>query len=186
MHALETELKRYHCLNEAAAPDCAVFFGSDLFSGIPFGELSHNTGLDVPVYNRSIDGLSISEAERVINECVCRLNPSKVFVNLGEADLTAPDFDLKRFLTTYEWLLYTLNSRCHVKIFVVSILSDHPMTGAVNNGLRRLAAETGCTYVDISCAAGCSQPQLRIFDVIRRHLRSYPISISEAFGIAAV
>ena len=186
MSICTAEINRYHRLNQAARSGCAVFFGSGLFAGIPAGELARDLGPDTPVYNRSIAGLSIKEAEEALSECVCPLSPSKVFINLGETDLEQADFDAAAFLSAYEWLLYTLNSRLKGKsqLYLVSVLSARPMAAAVNEGLRRLAEETGCIYIDVTRAALSGHPEIRIFELIRPFLRDHMISFSDAFEIS--
>lgn len=186
MSICSDELKRYHRLNSAALIDSAVFFGSNCFAGIPVGELARDLDVDVPVYNRSIEGLALNEAEKAFEECIYPVSPAKLFVNLGETDLLRDDFETGAFLNAYEWLLYTMNSRLSGKtqIYIVSVLSENPMTQAVNEGLAKLAAETGCVYIDISRAASCENKEVRIFELLRRFLLDRKIRFSEAFRIA--
>lgn len=179
------ELNLYHRLNSVALSGCAVLFGSSRFAGIPFGELARDLGADTPVYNRSIDGLTLSDAEQALSECVYPLCPAKVFINLGEEDLKRPDFDIHSFLSAYEWIMYTLNSRLKGKtqLYIVSVLSAHPAAAAVNEGLERLANDTGCTYIDVTRAAACENTEIRIFEILRRFLRCHAIRFSDALQI---
>jgi len=184
----EMELKRYHRINGSVEPNCAVFFGSDTFSGIPVGELTHDEQVETPVYNRSIAGLRIREAEQVVKECVYELNPAKVFINLGENDIAADGFDEEQFITDYEWLLYNMNRQLQgrAQLYVVSVLSAHPMTMALNQKLQSMAEESGCVYVDVMRAINGDQLEVQIYDCIRKYLRSHAIGFAEAFRIAAV
>ena len=186
MSIRKSELNRYHRLTRAALSGCAVLFGSSCFAGIPVGELARDLGADAPVYNRSLDDLTLAEAEEAFAECVCPLQPDKVFINLGEADLAQSDFDPQRFLSAYEWLLYIMNNRLKGKtqIYLVSILSAHHAAAAVNEGLARLAEDTGCTYVDITRAAACENTEIRVFEMLRRFLRCHALHFSEAFQIS--
>jgi len=186
MSICKDELNRFHRLNGAAAPGCAVFFGSTCFAGIPVGELERDLGADAPVYNRSIPHLTIAEAEEALTECIYPLCPGRIFINLGEDDLPLPGFDASAFLSAYEWLLYLINSRLRgqAQICIVSILSAHPAAETVNAGLMKLAEETGCTYVDITRAAACENKEVRIFEMLRRFLRGHAIHFSEAFQIS--
>lgn len=183
MAILESELRRYNHLNSVAEPRSAVFFGADYFAAFPFNELKQDFSTDMPVYNRSIPGLLIRDAEAYLPECVYSLNPAKIFVNLGEADLLAEGFELQHFLSSYEWLLYTLHSRCHGRIHVVSVVSHHPMTEDLNAALRRLANEAGCEFIDITAAAECEQHEIRIFHQLRSHLHSRGFNFTDAFLI---
>lgn len=182
MAVLEAELTRFNHLNSISEAHGAVFFGSDCFAELPVGELARDFNIDLPVYNRSIEGLLIGEAEAALADCVYRLNPAKIFINLGDADLRQPDFSVEKFLSAYEWLLYTLHNRSEGRIYVVSVASDHPAAARVNEGIRRIAQETGCTYIDISAAARSEKREIRIFDLIKHYLREHPISFGDVFG----
>lgn len=183
MSALENELLLFSRLNSIAEPRCAVFFGSDCFANLPVCELSQDYSIDMPVYNRSVHGLRVENAEQYLSDCIYRLNPSKVFVNLGEADLNSPSFEMQRFLSAYEWLLYTLHSHCCGRIYVASIASEHPLAESVNHALRRLARNTGCDFIDITAAASDDDREIRIFECFRSYLHSRPISFADAFRL---
>lgn len=186
MNTLRSELDRFHRLNSAVQPGCAVLFGANRFANIPIGELARDLGADVPIYNRSIEGMTLKEADAALGECIYSLSPARIFINLGEEDLRKPDFDLHSFLSAYEWLLYTLNSHAKGKaqLYIVSILSSHPAAAAANDGLSRLAEETGCTYIDVTRAAAYENIEIRIFEILRCFLRGRAICFSEAFNLS--
>lgn len=183
MATLENELLHYSQLNSIAEPDCAVFFGSNCFASLPVSELKQDFCIDMPVYNRSIPSLRLDDAEKYLADCVYQLDPARIFVNLGDADLDSNPFDLHHFLSAYEWLLYTLHGHCRGRIYVVSVIADHPMTADVNNGLRKLALSAGCSFIDITAAARCEHSQIRIFEQFRSYLHANPISFADAFRI---
>lgn len=183
--AIEKELNKYHHLNGVAARNSVVFFGSDSFSKIPFTELSNSFSIDTPVYNRSINGLSIDNCEAVLRECIFELCPSKIFLNIGEEDIKKKDFDCEKFISTYEWLLYTVYTHCKGRIYVVSITGDSPKISYVNERLKKVAKSTGCKFIDITAAKEKSQvEELKIFDIIRCYLRSKNLSLTEIFSLA--
>lgn len=183
--AIKNELNKYHHLNGIAERNCIVCFGSDSFSKIPFTELSRSFSIDTPVYNRSINGLSIENCEEVLKECVYELCPSKVFLNIGEQDIERTDFDCEKFISTYEWLLYTMHTHCGGRIYVVSIAVDSPRASYVNEKLEKVAQNTGCKFIDISAPKEKSQvEELMIFDKIRYYLRSKNLTLSEIFNLA--
>lgn len=185
VNTMEKELNKYHHLNGIAESNSVVFFGSDSFSKIPVTELSNSFSIDIPVYNRSISGLSLDECEKALKECVYELRPSKIFLNIGEEDIKKKDFDCEKFISTYEWLLYTMHSHCKGRIYVVSIIGESPRTAYVNEKLRQVAKNTGCNYIDITTAKEKSQvEELKVFDIIRCYLRTKPISLTEIFSLA--
>lgn len=185
MHTLENELKKYHALNSMAKSNSVVFFGSDSFLKIPFTELSDSFSLDIPVYNRSIKGLSITNCEEVLKECIYELNPSKVFLNIGEEDIKKQDFNCEKFISTYEWLLYTVYTHCKGRIYVVSIAGNNSKTSYVNEKLKTIAVNTGCRFIDITAAKeGNVLNEVKAFDILRCYLRGKNISLTEIFSLA--
>lgn len=183
--AIKNELNKYHHLNGIAERNSVVCFGSDSFSKIPFTELSNSFSIDTPVYNRSITGLSIDDCEEALKECVFELSPSKIFLNIGEEDIKRKDFDCEKFISTYEWLLYTVHTNCKGRIYVVSITGDSSRVTYVNEKLRKVAQNTGCNFIDITKAKERNQvEELKIFDIIRYYLRSKNLSLTEIFSLA--
>ncbi|MBQ8526544.1 MAG: hypothetical protein IJ460_07510 [Clostridia bacterium] len=167
-------LNNYKTINSSAEKNAVVFFGADWLSGIPVAELARDAGIDAPVYNRSLSGLTLGEAEQAADTCVCSLQPDKVFINIGENDI-CEGFDKKEFAEKYEWLLYTLHSKCCCKIYILSIVNDK--FGAANGMLRAIAEKYGCEYVDIQ---DCRTSFRSFFSKVRFFLRKHPISFYEA------
>lgn len=181
---MERELNKYHHLNNVAENNGIVFFGSGSFLKIPFAELSQSFCIDKPVYNRSIEGLTLTECEKVLKECIFELSPSKIFLALGEEDIKKEDFDCEKFLSSYEWLLYTIHGECKGRIYIVSVIGDNPKISYVNQKLRQTAKNTGCSFIDISAVINSKQTELDIFEILRCRLRQRTISMTEAFSIA--
>lgn len=166
--------------NEFAKKNGVVLFGSTEFFKIPLNEFAQDFETDVPVYNRSIEGLRIEEVADVLDSCVFDLNPSKVFISFGEEDVECADFDSKRFIDKYQWILYNIHNRCRARIYIVSVLSLHPAAALVNDSLMKLAGETGCEFVNAAPAMKSGRPSLNIFGAIRPFMRNRPISFCEA------
>lgn len=177
----EKQLKRFGRLNTVAKANGAVFFGADFFSELPLNELAVDFGVEAPVYNRSVPGLSIFEAEQVLRDCIFELDPAKIFINIGDADLAQGLTDAKRFLSAYEWLLYTIHRNSRVKIYIVSVCSSNPLTDTINRGLLKIAENTGCTYVDIDRALHSENREVQSFKQMKFFLRDKPFTFADAF-----
>lgn len=184
MRNMDKELNKYHHFNNVAENNGIVFFGSDSFLNIPFAELSRSFCIDKPVYNRSIEGLTLKECEKALKECVFELSPSKIFLGIGEEDVKKEDFDCEKFLASYEWLLYTIHGGSKGRIYIVSIIGNDPKISYVNQKLSRIADSSGCSFIDISAAANSKQTELDIFEILRCRLRHRSISMTEAFTVA--
>lgn len=178
MSKFEDILLKYHKLNETSEKGGAVFFGADWLSEIPIAELAQGSEESTAVYNRSISGLSIKDAEKAVEECICRLNPCKVFISIGENDITSPDFSASEFAEKYEWLLYSINSKCNCSLYIMSLSNDK--SGAVNEMLKKLSEKHGCGYIDVN---DCKMSFPKFFSKIRFFLRNRPITFYEAMNI---
>lgn len=64
-----------------------VIFGSTYTKEFPFYELSQKYLFSNAIYNRSIKGLTLADAEEGIGSCVFEIKPSKLFLSLGEEDI---------------------------------------------------------------------------------------------------
>ena len=172
--------KKYAEMNQLANKGGVVFFGSDRMAEVPVCELGQSYKMQEALYNRSVPGVRIDELAEVLDACVIGLEPSKVFVNLGDADLCQAHLNLDEFIAKYEWLLYTIHTRTNAKIYVVSILADTPAARRVNARLKKLAAECGSVYVDVLQALDTDKPEIRMFELLKVHIRNRLISFSEA------
>lgn len=166
--------------NEVAKENGIVFFGSTYFEAVPVNELAQDFDTEVPVYNRSVSGLTIDKVQGLLDSCVLELNPSKVFICIGDEDIRKENFSLSDFMEAYQWMLYTLHNRCKAKIYIVSVMSPDPMAQTVNERLKKLAAETGCVYADTCAALKSDKSTLRFFSVLRYFMRNHPITFHEA------
>ena len=156
-------------------------FGGESFANIPFAELAESSGMDVAVHNRSIAGLHLAECADALEACVLAIHPEKVFLNLGEADLGG---DMDEAMEQYEWLLYTLHNRSRAKLYLTGVMQRSPSAKAFNTRLKALAAEDGCTFIDLASALESENAALRAFELMRSDMRLHPITLTEAMQIA--
>lgn len=172
----------YKQMNAIAKHYGIAFLGSSYLSNIPLSELALDFESDVPVYNRSVSGLTVDEAFEAFKNNVLELSPSKIFVNIGDEDIKRAGFDEDKFIEKYGWVLYMLHNNCDAKIYIVSVLSSIPAVVSLNKRLKALAKETGCQYVDAALSMSSEKPEIRFFDALRFYMRSYPISFYAAMN----
>ena len=156
-------------------------FGGESFANLPFAELAESSGMDVAIHNRSIAGLHLAECADALEACVLAIHPEKVFLNLGEADLGG---DMDEAMEQYEWLLYTLHNRSRAKLYLTGVMQRSPSAKAFNTRLKALAAEDGCTFIDLAPALESENAALRAFELMRSDMRLHPITLTEAMQIA--
>lgn len=92
MNTFSDELSRYSQMNEVSTTNGVVFFGSSYFANIPVSELARDYELEEKVYNRSLHGMTISEVDGVLENCIYSLSPKKIFINIGEEDIKSESF----------------------------------------------------------------------------------------------
>lgn len=177
MKSYEKDLVGYEAVNKAAKNSGAVFFGCDRLYGIPVSELAEDYELNMPVYNRSVRGLSIDDAADVLDTCIYELSPDKIFVNIGENDVVRDGFNIDSFMEKYEWLLYTIYSNCHCSIYIMPIFADK--SGEINERLKKMSLKYGCGYIDVKAVVS----PIDFFLKIKRFLRERPIGFYEAMTI---
>ena len=176
----------YREMNTMATSGGTVFFGTERFAQIPFGELLQAFRMKERVYNRSIGGARIQKSAELLSECVLSLKPKKVFLNLGENDLKDSDFDMDAFISQYEWILYTIHHATQADVYIVSVLSDDTRTAAVNFRLKKLAEGSGADFIDVTGALGTETPDLHIFDMMKYYIRSHPIGFADAMELVTL
>lgn len=168
-------------LNHLAQKGGTVLFGSTFASRIPFSELMRDYTDDTAGYNRSIEGLTVIEAQQCLSECVFQLEPVKIFINLGDAD--SPE-DCEAFIRNYEWLLYSIHSGAPAAhIYILSIYDPSGAKYSVlNDKLKKLAESTGCSYITVSPFGPA--PEISAFEKLKTMFRTKPISFFDAINSA--
>jgi len=166
----EEKLVDFTALNAMAKKGGVVCFGSTTFASQNMLELAMDAGFNVPLYNRSIEGLTLEDAHEVLERAVVPLQPSKIFVNFGEED---PISDLDSYIARYEWLLLNIHRNCkNSRIYIVSVRSEDKNASKLNCRLADLAESTGCRFVDISFGS--------VFASLKPYMRKFPIDFADA------
>lgn len=173
-------MTQYRELNSITEAGGVVLFGSNTFASLPLGELTQAFRITEPIYNRSVKDLRISQIESYLKVCLYDLNPRKVFVNLGDTDILDDNINIDDFISKYEWLLYMIHTKTQAAIYIVSIVSDTPAAQEINRRLKKMASQTGCKYVDAVSALESKRPTLRLFELLKVHMRNHPINFADA------
>ena len=151
MNAPSTNI--YRLLNELAKPNGIVILGGSEDCTIPLCELKQAFSLDMPLYNRSLDGLHVDDAAAFYEESILPLYPDTLLLHLGAADLEGYNDDPSGFDHHYRKLLETIQSKDHApQIVVVSLQNpeNDSTINELNRHLKYIAEAERCEYVDIS------------------------------------
>lgn len=180
----ESAIRRYHQLNACAVPGGIVLLGSSFSKNIPLNELRQDFEIDLPLYNRSVDELSLFDLGAVVKECAIDLTPKKLLLQLGETDLQNDAKGIDEILCRYENEIQALRAKltgCHITL--ISVCETDSLFSSVdphknnhmkmricqfNTGLKELAARTGCAYADISGVLNNAAPEIKAFYLLRR------------------
>ena len=182
----DDEMQTYRELNSITEAGGVVLFGSNTFASLPVGELAQAFRITEPIYNRSVKDIRLSQIESYLKVCLYDLNPRKIFVNMGDVDIMDENVNVKDFISKYEWLLYMIHTKTQAAIYIVSIVSESPAAQKINEQLRKLAAQTGCKYVDAVSALESRRPTLRLFELLKVHMRNHPINFADAMEVGTL
>ena len=140
---------QYTFLNKLAKGNGIVLWGSTSLAEQPVNELLQGFYTSKNIYNRSISGLTLAEAELVLEQCVLALSPSRVIFNLGEEDLKIST-DVKQMIEQYRWLLYKIHVELpNCQLVVTTVPGKGELCEYFNEELKQLANEFGCTFYRI-------------------------------------
>lgn len=176
----EDEMETYREMNSITEAGGVVLFGSNTFASLPIGELAQAFRITEPIYNRSIKDVRIDQIESYLKVCLYDLNPRKIFVNMGDIDILDENVDIDNFISKYEWLLYMIHTKTQASIYIVPIVSGCPAAFKINQRLKALASQTGCKYIDVTGVLESKRPTLRLFEMLKVHMRNHPINFADA------
>ena len=155
-----------------------VIYGSTFMANFPFYELIQNQLFSNAIYNRSIEGLTLTDAELGLQPCVIEIRPKKLFLSLGEHDLNNPDA-----MEIYERILQRIRERCPgCQVFLLPVADNTPPAQTFNKSLRKLANAYAARYLDIHYNNKIDDPR-RIFRQMTPFLRTGEISITDIMDI---
>ena len=182
----DDEMQTYRELNSITEAGGVVLFGSNTFASLPVGELAQAFRITEPIYNRSVKDIRIDQIERYLKVCLYDLNPRKIFVNMGDVDIRDENVDVDNFISKYEWLLYMIHTKTQASIYIVPIVSKSPAAFKINQRLKALAVQTGCKCIDISGVFESRRPTLRLFELMKVHMRNHPINFADAMEVGTL
>lgn len=146
--------KHYMILNKLVKGNGIVLWGATSLDEQLVSELLQEFDLGKRIYNRSVSGLTLEEAEKYLEPCVLELRPSRVILNLGEEDLKVSS-DVMKMIEQYRWILY----RIHVELpdcqlVVTTVPGEGEVAESFNDKLEELAREVGCTFYRVPRVSG--------------------------------
>lgn len=167
-------------INDLAMKGEIVVYGSTYMAGFPFYELINKSQLENAVYNRSIAGMTISEALELLQPCVLDIRPSKVFLHLGEEDFDQPDS-----FETYSAIVNRISAELpDAKIYLICLQNEN--AGQFNKRLSELSNKKNIFCIRFSSARRDGIQYKSQFKELSCFFRNHPIMFSEAFAISSL
>lgn len=120
-----------------------------------------------------------------ISESAFELQPSKIFLNIGDEDIKSPSFDMESFINKYEWMLLNIHRSCNnCLIYITSIVSPSTLCEKVNKKLEELAKDTGCTFINFGNIKKDELSHSKVFNILKHYIRNSPIGFADAMQYA--
>ena len=177
-NTLKTKLDAFKVFNELSLKGEIVIFGSDYMSNFPFYDLINRISLESAVYNRSIENMTLKDAEEALKTCVLDLCPDKIFLQLGEHEYTQEGAE-----EAYAAIVETIKLRLpKSKIYIISL----PLKGAekFNRRLAKLADRKHVHYIALTNTNEGSYKNQ--FNQLNCFFRRNRIDMAEAFAISSI
>lgn len=162
------KVQQYRELNLLAKKGQTVLVGSSQMENFPVGEMLMNRRSPKIVYNRSLSALTIDQYASYL-DCVLELQPSKLFVNIGSADLSLPGDTVGNLIAAYRRLLCRVMAE--LPICRITLLAYYPcrkeaamplpegripwtseLIEQTNAAVEKLAMELGLGFMNLNAA----------------------------------
>ncbi len=172
--------KSFECINDIALKGEIVVYGSTYMSNFPFYEFTNKNRLDAAIYNRSIPSLTIEEAVELLGPCVLGLNPSKIFLHLGE------DEELNQnSCPKYKKIIEQLKSALpNSSIYIIGIRGETETVKSFNKEIEAMCGEQSVVFIPLDRNKSGNFKDL--FRQLCHYFRSRPISFCDAFFLTEV
>ena len=134
------------------------------------------------VYNRSVEGLTIEQAESYIQPCITPLMPKMILLHFGEEELTAGTQSVDSIIEAYRWLLYQLHTAMpDSRLVLISVNKQLPQANIYNRALQELAKEYGCQYAEAPTGEMSEAYELQFFQTLRGFFYDHTMNLSDIF-----
>ncbi len=149
----DMELKRYEVLNELAERGGIVIMGSEEDTRIPVGELKQAFAIEEKIYNRSMKGLSVLDAQTVFDVCIAQIAPETILLHIGENDIQLFKEHAGEFVQQYMQFIThikAVNKTCRIAIVSLRNYENDVIVKELNQQLKYIADSQRCEYADIA------------------------------------
>lgn len=130
----KSTVNRFRMLNQYAKKGQILFVGSSLMEGFPIDEMQLLLSLDRIIYNRGIGGTTTEELLTTMEECIFKLEPSKIFINIGSNDIGSVGYKRENLLANYHKIMCQILERLPQS--EVYVMAYYPINAEADFGLE--------------------------------------------------
>ena len=149
----ETEILKYHKLNELAQTGGIVILGGSEDLNIPLCEIRQAFEMEENLYNRSFMDFSVTDSIVAYDACVSALKPETILLHVGQMDLDMLQQNAAEFDSQYRALINHIraqNKHCRIAIVSLRNYENDPVIANMNTHLKYIADMEHCEYGDIA------------------------------------
>lgn len=175
------EIKKLSVINDIVLKGEIVLFGSDQLADLPLYELINQANLPDAVYNRALKGMTLDDANALLQASVLDIKPSKVFLDFGECDEKNND-SLKKYLSIIKRIRAALPK---AEIYFIGIPETDENCRKFNAQVKAFVSDKRMRYISLTdTAATKSEKYKREFKELACFFAQRPITFNEAYALS--
>ena len=170
-------------INDLTLKGEIVVFGSTYMANFPLYELINKYHFENAIYNRSIAGLTTSEALEIVQDCVISLSPAKIFIALGEEDENNIDA-----IKQYNQIIKRVQSALpKSKIYLIGLQGNTPYVERFNANILSLCDNKRIWNIRFISSSSTETNVYKVqFKQLSCFFRDKPLNMVEAFAMATL
>ena len=169
-------------LNDITLKGEIAVFGSTYMANFPLYELINKYHFENAIYNRSIVGLTTSEALEIVQDCIISITPAKIFIALGEEDENNIDA-----IKQYNQIIKLIQSALpKSKIYLICLQGNTPYVKRFNANILSLCDNKKIWNIRFISSSTKSNAYKVQFKQLSCFFRDKPLNMVEAFAMATL
>ena len=158
-----------------------VVFGSTYMANFPLYELINKYHFENAIYNRSIAGLTTSEALEIVQDCIIAISPATVFIALGEEDENNIDA-----IKQYNQIIKLIQSALpKSKIYLICLQGNTPYVKRFNANILSLCDNKRIWNIRFISSSSTETNVYKLqFKQLSCFFRDKPLTMVGAFAMA--
>lgn len=168
-------------LNDITLKGEIAVFGATYMSKFPLYEFTNKYHFENAIYNRSIEGLTTSEALEIVQDCIISISPSKIFIALGEEDENNIDA-IKQYNQIIKLIQFALPKS---KIYLICLQGNSPYVEKFNANILSLCDNKKIFSIRFNSSLSTETNAFKMqFKQLSCFFRNKPLTMVDAFTMA--